>query len=152
MCQPRPLPSLPPKGEGTQVSSPRGEMPDRAEGGSTAEEHFISFVTPDDKVAGFLRLSLPTENAPDIGIADLDGAAIIREVHVYGQSLEVGAEKRGSAQHAGLGTRLLEEAERIAIARGFGRMAVIAAVGTREYYFGRGFERGEYYLVKALGQ
>lgn len=118
----------------------------------TTEEHFISFVTPDDKVAGFLRLSLPTEKAPDIGIADLEEAAIIREVHVYGQSLEVGAEKRGSAQHVGLGTRLLEEADRIAVAHGFERMAVIAAVGTREYYLGRGFERGEYYLVKALEQ
>jgi elongator complex protein 3 len=118
----------------------------------TAEEHFISFVTPNDKVAGFLRLSLPTGNAPDTKIADLEGAAIIREVHVYGQSLEVGAEKTGSAQHAGLGTRLLEEAERIAHEHGFGRMAVIAAVGTREYYFGRGFERGERYLVKEIGQ
>ena len=117
----------------------------------TAEEHFISFVTPDDKVAGFLRLSLPTERAPELGIADLDGAAIIREVHVYGQSLEVGAEKAGSAQHAGLGTTLLEEADRIAQERGFARMAVIAAVGTREYYLDRGFERGELYLVKGLG-
>jgi elongator complex protein 3 len=116
-----------------------------------ADEHFISFVTPDDKVAGFLRLSLPAEKAPETDIADLDGAAIIREVHVYGQSLEVGAEKSGSAQHAGLGTRLLEEAERIAQEQGFGRMAVIAAVGTREYYLGRGFEYGKLYLVKELG-
>jgi elongator complex protein 3 len=50
----------------------------------------------------------------------------------------------------GLGTRLLEEAERIAKENGFGRMAVISAVGTRGYYLGRGFERGEYYLVKKL--
>ncbi|MCK6539510.1 MAG: GNAT family N-acetyltransferase, partial [Anaerolineales bacterium] len=68
--------------------------------------------------------------------------------HVYGQSLPVGAEKEGAAQHAGLGTRLLEEAERVAKANGFERMAVISAVGTRGYYLGRGFERGELYLVK----
>jgi elongator complex protein 3 len=115
-----------------------------------AEEHFISYVTPDDKLAGFVRLSLPGNDAPQTGIADLDGAALIREVHVYGQSLPVGAEKKGAAQHAGLGTRLLEQAEWIAREKGFQRMAVISAVGTREYYLERGFERGELYLVKTM--
>ena len=43
------------------------------------------------------------ENSPQTGLSDLDGAALIREVHVYGQSLAVGAEKEGAAQHAGLG-------------------------------------------------
>jgi len=116
-----------------------------------AEEHFISYVTPDDKLAGFVRLSLPGKDSPATGLSDLDGAALIREVHVYGQSLPVGAEKEGAAQHAGLGTRLLEEAERIAKANGFKRMAVISAVGTRGYYLGRGFERGELYLTKKIG-
>jgi elongator complex protein 3 len=115
-----------------------------------AEEHFISYVTPDDRLAGFLRLSLPGENSPQTGMSDLDGVALIREVHVYGQSLPVGAEKQGAAQHAGLGTRLLERAESIAKANGFKRMAVISAVGTRGYYLERGFERGELYLTKIL--
>lgn len=115
-----------------------------------AEEHFISYVTPDDKLAGFIRLSLPEKDSPQTGMSDLDEAALIREVHVYGQSLPVGAEKDGAAQHAGLGTRLLEEAESVAKANGFKRMAVISAVGTRGYYLGRGFERGELYLTKTL--
>src|SRR5215208_4235483 len=115
-----------------------------------AEEHFISYVTPEDKLAGFIRLSLPRKDAPQTGINELDGAALIREVHVYGQSLPVGAEKKGAAQHAGLGTRLIEEAEMIAKASGFQRMAVISAVGTRGYYLERGFERGELYLTKNL--
>ncbi len=115
-----------------------------------AEEHFLSFVTPDDKIAGFLRLSLPAGDSPATGLNDLQGAAIIREVHVYGQSLPVGAEQRGAAQHAGLGTRLIAEAEKIAGQRDFERLAVIAAVGTREYYLERGFERGELYLLKNI--
>jgi len=115
-----------------------------------AEEHFISYITPDDKLAGFIRLSLPGKDSPHTGMSDLDGAALIREVHVYGQSLPVGAEKQGAAQHAGLGTRLLEKAEAIANANGFKRMAVISAVGTRGYYLERGFERGELYLTKHL--
>jgi elongator complex protein 3 len=115
-----------------------------------AEEHFLSCVTPDDKLAGFVRLSLPGPDSPQTGLADLEGAALIREVHVYGQSLGMGVEQSGAAQHAGLGTHLLQQAEAIARARGYQRMAVISAVGTRLYYLGRGFERGELYLVKSL--
>jgi elongator complex protein 3 len=115
-----------------------------------AEEHFISYETPDDKLAGFIRLSLPDRDAPQTGLMDLEEAALIREVHVYGQSLAVGAEKQGAAQHVGLGTQLLQEAETIAKGRGFTRLAVISAVGTRQYYLERGFERGELYLVKNI--
>jgi len=115
-----------------------------------AQEHFISFDTMDDKLAGFLRLSLPGSDSPDTGLADLRGAAIIREVHVYGQSLEVGANRRGAAQHAGLGTRLIEEAEEIARKNGYTHLAVISAIGTRMYYSKRGFMRGELYQIKDL--
>jgi elongator complex protein 3 len=114
------------------------------------EEHFISYDTEDDNLAGFLRLSLPGDNAINSGMGDLDQAAIIREVHIYGQSLEVGEKQSGIAQHAGLGTSLLEEAERIAKDKGYHRLAVIASVGTRQYYLKRGFERGDLYLVKDL--
>jgi len=107
-----------------------------------AEEHFLSFVTPEDQIAGFLRLSLPGTNSPATGLVDLDGAAIIREVHIYGQSLAVGMEQTGATQHAGLGTRLLVEADYLAREKGYRRIAVIAAVGTRQYYLERGFERG----------
>ena len=115
-----------------------------------AEEHFLSLVTAEDKLAGFLRLSLPGKTSPATGLDDLNGAAIIREVHVFGQSLAVGAEQDGAAQHSGLGTELLDHAERIAIRNGFMRMAVISAVGTRQYYLQRGFERGKLYLIKKL--
>lgn len=85
-----------------------------------------------------------------LGIPDLEGAAIIREVHVYGQSLPVGTERHGAAQHSGLGTALLERAERIAREGGVSRLAVIAAVGTRAYYAKRGFQPGDLYMVKDL--
>ena len=120
-----------------------------------AEEHFIHYRTPEGKIAGYLRLSLPQdseENHPsaDLNFADLNGAALVREVHVYGQSLAVGAEKDGAAQHIGLGKQLLEEASRIAKEKGYINLAVIAAIGTRKYYEARGFESGELYMVKAL--
>jgi elongator complex protein 3 len=125
----------------------RQAIRDRAEGGV---EHFISYVTPNDRLAGFLRLSLPS-GAPDTGLPDLEGAAIVREVHVYGQSLPVGDEKEGAAQHIGLGTRLLQRAEETARTHGYRKMAIIAAVGTRRYYQARGYRRGELYMVKELG-
>jgi len=115
-----------------------------------AEEHFLSFVTTEDQIAGFLRLSLPAQGSPPTGLPDLEGAAIIREVHVYGQSLALGTAQTGASQHSGLGTRLIRSAEKIALGKGYHRMAVIAAVGTRQYYLERGFERGNLYLVKTL--
>ena len=134
---------------------------------SCAREHFVSYVTPGDLVAGYLRLSLPEGPQPCDGLApspgsklnpaqgwidfpDLVGAALIREVHVFGQSLPVGAEQSGAAQHIGLGTALLQKAEELARVSGFRRMAVIAAIGTRRYYEARGFQRGELYMIKDI--
>ncbi|NLF50197.1 MAG: tRNA uridine(34) 5-carboxymethylaminomethyl modification radical SAM/GNAT enzyme Elp3 [Leptolinea sp.] len=120
-----------------------------------SQEHFLSFDTPQDKLTGYLRLSLPdfTQNT-DVrqAMPDLKDAAIIREVHVFGQSLPVGSDEAGAAQHTGLGTTFLAEAERIAREKGYARLAVIAAVGTRLYYNKRGFERGTHYFVKELSQ
>jgi elongator complex protein 3 len=125
-------------------------LDDLVYGTEGAEEHFLSFVTPDDQIAGFLRLSLPLPDSPSMDLIDLEGAAIIREVHIYGQSLALGTTQAGVSQHAGLGTRLMMEADKIAREKGYRRMAVIAAVGTRLYYLERGFERGNLYLVKTL--
>lgn len=121
-----------------------------------AAEHFLQFVTPADRIAGYLRLSLPDEDAPALGMPDLEDAggrkstALIREVHVYGQALAVGAESEGAAQHIGLGTALLERASQLAREAGFKHLAVIAAIGTRRYYEARGFRPGELYLIKEL--
>lgn len=134
---------------GKRVSAEKMTLHDLVYHPAHAEEHFLSFDTRDDKLAGFLRLSLPGDTRVS-GIIDLEGAAIIREVHVYGLSLEVGEERKGIAQHSGLGTRLIEEAETIARQHGFQKLAVIAAVGTRAYYAGRGFKMDKLYMVKDL--
>lgn len=99
-------------------------------------------------IAAFLRLSLPTGPGNPV-LPELEGAAVVREVHVYGPALRLGV--RGShAQHRGLGARLLEEAARIARGAGFGRLSVIAAVGTRAYYRARGFSLGTLYMHRSL--
>ncbi len=114
---------------------------------SCGEEIFLQFITDERDIAGFLRLSLPTE--PPIS-AELASAAMIREIHVYGQSVEIGESAEGRAQHAGLGTRLIERAAQIARERGYRQLAVISAVGTRGYYRKRGFRDGRLYQALPL--
>jgi elongator complex protein 3 len=114
------------------------------------QESFLSFETAEKRLAGFLRLHLPGPATPDLGLSDLDGAALVREVHVYGQSLEVGGQQDGAAQHAGLGEALMARAEALARERGYARLAVISALGTRGYYRRLGYELGQSYMVKEL--
>ncbi len=135
---------------GKEIDITTLELNDQVYFSNGCEEHFLSYDTPDDYLAGFLRLSLPGPDAVNTGIKDLEGAAIIREVHIYGESLPVGQEKKGAAQHAGLGTALLTEGEKIAAEKGFQNIAVISAVGTRLYYLDRGYRRGDLYLVRRL--
>jgi len=111
------------------------------------EEHFLQYLTPEGKLVGFLRLSLPfaPRDLDEIPIPEIREAAMIREVHVYGPAQALGEQGRG-VQHRGLGTQLLEAAARLAREAGFRELAVIAAVGTREYYRERGFTEGTLYL------
>jgi elongator complex protein 3 len=116
---------------------------------SIGEEIFLQYITDDRRIAGFLRLALPNHDTEPI-TEELRDGAIIREVHVYGQSLGIGENKDGRAQHTGLGKKLIERAVAIAQERGYANLAVISAIGTREYYRKRGFEDGVYYQVRRL--
>jgi elongator complex protein 3 len=116
---------------------------------SVSTERFLQFVVNSPrlsqhqgKLAGFLRLSFPKEKP---FIAELVDAAMIREIHVYGQSIELGKKALGKAQHLGLGTKLISYAKEMAQNQGYKKLAVISAVGTREYYRKRGFKDGQLY-------
>ncbi|MCG3141402.1 MAG: hypothetical protein HDKAJFGB_02683 [Anaerolineae bacterium] len=114
-------------------------------------EYFLQYVTPSGKLAGFLRLSLPHDNVPREEILEeLRGCAVVRELHIYGPALELGANDAGRAQHSGLGRNLAAHAMQIARAAGFKRLAVISAIGTREYYRKLGFELGELYMARSI--
>jgi elongator complex protein 3 len=117
---------------------------------SSGREVFLQFIDSERRIAGFLRLALPSSPPPDNLADDLTGAAIIREVHVYGQAVEIGERERGRAQHSGLGARLIERAVDIAREAGYARLAVISAVGTRGYYRKRGFDDGRLFQVREL--
>ncbi|MEM8932149.1 MAG: tRNA uridine(34) 5-carboxymethylaminomethyl modification radical SAM/GNAT enzyme Elp3 [Acidobacteriota bacterium] len=129
----------------------------RVDDGSTvgeAEEFFLQWVVgevPDDRIVGFCRLSLPSKA---VACDEIRDSAMIREVHVYGGVVAfgdgAGDAGSGRSQHRGLGRRLVEEAARIATERGYRDLAVISAIGTREYYRGLGFEDGPLYLHRRL--
>ena len=112
-------------------------------------EHFLSFVTTDNQIAGFLRLSLPVPGVK-LPLPELDGHAMIREVHVYGPVLPLGEESQGEAQHMGLGRQLVAKAKELSRAVGYERIAVISAIGTQEYYRRHGFEVDGLYMTAAL--
>ncbi len=110
-------------------------------------EHFIQFVDANNRILGFCRLSLPTtENI----YPELQDSALIRELHVYGITEKVGESGSSQAQHLGLGKQLLAKAEDIALNHSFNSIAVISAIGTREYYRRRGYVDGVLYLHKKL--
>ncbi len=115
----------------------------------TGVEHFIEFTTAADRICGFVRLALPDARA-EWGIEEIRGSALIREVHIYGASLELGSAGGERAQHRGLGQRLMALAEETARTAGYAHLAVISAVGTRPYYRRFGFEDGSLYQHKRL--
>lgn len=143
-------------------------MEDVSYGTSNTCEHFLQWVTPENRIAGFLRLSLPDEEyvrsfsaSGEVGLESeaacsgggrlpvVPGEAMIREVHVYGMATQLGAGGT-SAQHLGLGRRLIERASEIAREAGYSRFNVISAVGTREYYRHLGFIDHGLYQQKEL--
>ena len=109
---------------------------------SAGEERFLEWVTPGDRLAGLLRMTLPRAAS---FVPELGRAALLRELHVYGGAQGLGRRDQRRAQHRGLGRRLVEAAARRARAAGHSRLSVISAVGTRAYYRELGFRDGALY-------
>ena len=140
-----------------QVSAAELTLQDFVYTTAVSDEHFLQWVTADNKIAGFCRLSLPhwdklTAGACDVTANELlvqPGQAMIRELHVYGQALSLGSEGM-SAQHQGLGQKLLSKASSIAADAGYTSLNVISSIGTRAYYRAQGFTDAGLYQQKAL--
>jgi len=121
---------------------------------SDGTEIFLSFEDPaTDQLCSLLRLRIPSATLSHQAhwLPVLEGAALLRELHTYGQHLPLGVHVEDASQHHGFGSRLLREAERIAREEfGVRCVGVIAGVGVREYYRRFGYELQDTYMVKAL--
>ena len=121
--------------------------------GSGGDEYFISFENKDrSKICGFVRLRL-SPNAGAGVFPELEGTALVRELHVYGVLIATENKVKKSAQHVGFGKRMMREAEKIAWRAGYRRIAVIAGAGTRNYYrkqLGYEMEGEGAFMVKQL--
>lgn len=119
---------------------------------TNTHEVFLQWVAPGNRIAGFLRLSMPNADYIDAHVTALPidaGEAMIREVHVYGRvaGLHQGGQ---NAQHRGLGRMLIERACDIARENGYTAINVISAIGTRGYYRKQGFTDNGLYQQRSL--
>lgn len=125
---------------------------------SDGQEIFLSW---ENKIRGklyaMLRLRLPEQSAevrPLLNLTVLPvlkKAALIRDVHTFGPSTKFKQHSQGSVQHKGLGKKLIAEAEKITKnTRHYDKIAVIAAVGTRDYYRKLGYRLQNTYMVKKI--
>lgn len=108
---------------------------------------------------GFLRLRIDLAPGGDF-IPQINGCGLIREVHVYGFSLGIADTyvqkdthvSHQSTQHRGYGQLLMAAAEDMIALQGLGKAAVIAGVGTREYYKNKcGYQLSSGYMLKEIG-
>ena len=113
-------------------------------------EYFISYEdVKNDILIAHLRLRLPCASA-SIHRAELMHAALVRDLHVYGELVPPGESKHASWQHRGYGTRLLKRAEEIASEHGYQKVAVMSGIGVRPYYAKQGYRREGPYMVKQI--
>lgn len=137
-----------------QLDNSKIELVTRKYPASNGTEYFLSFEDKThDKVYAFLRLRLNNKNLKNI-FPSLDQAAIIRELHVYGQMIPVYQEdyddELSHTQHLGLGKKLMAAAEKIASDNHYPKIAVISGIGVRNYYRKLGYRLQDTYLIKVL--
>ncbi|OIO77594.1 hypothetical protein AUJ87_00940 [Candidatus Gracilibacteria bacterium CG1_02_38_174] len=122
---------------------------------SGGKEYFLQWIDPIDRtVFSLLRLRVPFNifDGTEHSIGVLKNAAIIREIHTFGDQLRIGEKPDGSGQHMGFGKRLIAKAEEI-IRENYPKIekiAVIAGVGVRGYYEKLGYALEGEYMIKKL--
>ena len=107
---------------------------------SKRKEYFIEIVNKDDILFGLLRLRI------------IGDKAFVRELHVYGQALNLHEKNPSATQHLGFGKMLMETAENISIKEKVKKILVISGIGVRPYYKKLGYHLEDTYMVRALAK
>jgi len=117
---------------------------------SGGQEFFLTYNDKKrDKLISLLRLRFPS-NTKNHFAKELKNCSIIREVHTYGTVVPIANKDKTAFQHLGLGKKLIKKAEEVSKKAGFKKIAVISAVGTREYYKKLGYKLDGTYMIKNL--
>jgi len=116
------------------------------------EEYFLSFETKDRKyVYGFLKLRFSEEPYQAHLPKEIQGAALIRWLQVYGVAVPIGGGNLTSnSQHHGFGRTLMQKAEELVRKKGWAKIADISGIGVREYYRKLGYELEGTYMIKRV--
>ncbi|MBI5797883.1 tRNA uridine(34) 5-carboxymethylaminomethyl modification radical SAM/GNAT enzyme Elp3 [Candidatus Woesearchaeota archaeon] len=109
---------------------------------SQGKEFFIS-LKQGKEIIGFCRLRFPSQSLRKEITKD---AAMIRELHVYGNAIDIN--KKGTIQHKGFGKTLLQKAEDICKENKKDKLLVISGIGVREYYKKLGYTQDGPYVSK----
>jgi len=111
-------------------------------------EYFIQYQSHDEKaIFGFIRLRLPNkDHNPAFPV--LKNKALVRELHVYGNTNIVGKSNTKGVQHKGIGSQLLKIAERKAMLKFYTGIVVISGEGVKDYYRKRGYKDEDTFMVK----
>lgn len=113
---------------------------------SGGNEFFISAETK-DYILGFCRLRFPKQF---LRKEITPSSALIRELHVYGQAVEIGKRGKKKGQHIGIGRKLMMIAEEICSTYYKDKIVVISGIGVREYYKKLGYRKEGCYMVKRV--
>jgi elongator complex protein 3 len=115
---------------------------------SHGKEYFIA-AEAEDCLLGFCRMRFPSRALRKEITLD---SALIRELHVYGEAVNIGSSGgKGKVQHLGIGRRLMQTAEDIAKSYDKDKMVVISGIGVREYYVKKlGYRKEGPYVIKRI--
>ena len=108
---------------------------------SGGDEYFLSYEDPKrTMVYAFCRFRIDPN-----GIFP----AFIRELHTYGQLVQIGKTQKKATQHKGLGKKLMKEVEKICRKNKIKKLAVISGIGVRGYYRKNGYRLESGYMVRS---
>ncbi len=139
-----------------RVNKPKNAILDVTEyEASGGREYLLQWLDPIDRtIFSLLRLRIPSHvfDGTEHPISVLRNAAIIREIHTFGDQLRIGEKPDGSGQHMGFGKKLTAHAEQL-IRENYPqieKIAVIAGVGVRAYYEKIGYTLEGEYMTKKI--
>ena len=128
------------------------------ESGNTSDDYFsdgkwynIEGKVQPGIIYGFLRLRL-CNNTNNMYFTEIHNAALVRELHVYGQVMTKTDNNNigNNIQSKGFGKLLMRKAEEISAVHNYTKIAVISGIGVREYYRSIGYNDEATFMTKIL--